>query len=75
MKSPEEKAQALELFLVAEKAFEPLSHPDKRREWSERRAHARSATPPPPPPGPSPRPPRTPLAPVTPLFPARPWPR
>ncbi|WP_434385803.1 DnaJ domain-containing protein [Melittangium boletus] len=40
MKSPEEKAQALELFLVAKKAFEALSPPDKRREWSERMLRA-----------------------------------
>jgi DnaJ domain/Tetratricopeptide repeat len=51
MKSPEEKAQALELFLSAKKAFEVLSQPDKRREWSERMARAK---------------PRTPSAPVTP---------
>ncbi|ATB30287.1 tetratricopeptide repeat protein [Melittangium boletus] len=36
MKSPQEKAQALEVFLGAKKAFEVLSQPDKRREWSER---------------------------------------
>ncbi|WNG53868.1 DnaJ domain-containing protein [Archangium gephyra] len=51
MKSPEEKAQALELFLGAKKAFEVLSQPDKRREWSERMARTK---------------PRTPAAPVTP---------
>lgn len=37
-RSPEEKAQALEVFLVAKKAFETLSQPDKRREWSEKMA-------------------------------------
>lgn len=51
MKSQEEKAQALELFLGAKKAFEVLSQPDKRREWGERMARAK---------------PRTPSAPVTP---------
>jgi hypothetical protein len=51
MKSPEEKALALELFLGAKKAFEVLSQPDKRREWSERMARTK---------------PRTPTAPVTP---------
>jgi tetratricopeptide (TPR) repeat protein len=45
MKSPEEKAQALELFLGAKKAFEVLSQPDKRREWSERMARTRPRTP------------------------------
>ncbi|MFY0563032.1 DnaJ domain-containing protein [Archangium lansingense] len=44
-KSQEEKAQALELFLSAKKAFEVLSQPDKRREWSERMARARPRTP------------------------------
>ncbi|MBM7112107.1 DnaJ domain-containing protein [Archangium primigenium] len=50
MKSPEEKAQALEMFLVAKKAFEALSPPDKRREWSERMLRAApgpARTPPP----------------------------
>lgn len=37
-RTPEEKAQALEVFLAAKKAFEVLSQPDKRREWSERLA-------------------------------------
>ncbi|HZI04678.1 MAG TPA: tetratricopeptide repeat protein [Archangium sp.] len=50
-KPPEEKALALELFLSAKKAFEVLSQPDRRREWSERMARAK---------------PRTPTAPVTP---------
>ncbi len=50
MKSEEEKAQALETFLLAKKAFEVLSLPDKRREWSERLV----------------MPPRTPPAPVQP---------
>ncbi|HYO65025.1 MAG TPA: DnaJ domain-containing protein [Archangium sp.] len=45
MKSPEEKAQALELFLGAKKAFEVLSQPDKRREWSERMARTKPRTP------------------------------
>ena len=44
-KSPEEKAQALELFLSAKKAFEVLSQPDKRREWGERMARAKPRTP------------------------------
>lgn len=44
-KSQEEKAQALELFLSAKKAFEVLSQPDKRREWSERMARAKPRTP------------------------------
>jgi tetratricopeptide (TPR) repeat protein len=80
MKSPEEKAQALELFLGAKKAFEVLSQPDKRREWAERLARARSVPPPIPrtpsgpvvpppiprtPPGPVAIP-RTPFGPVTP---------
>ncbi len=38
MKSAEQKAQALETFLLAKKAFEVLSQPDKRREWTERLA-------------------------------------
>jgi tetratricopeptide (TPR) repeat protein len=50
MKSEEEKAQALETFLLAKKAFEVLSQPDKRREWSERLAREAA--------------PRTPAAPV-----------
>ncbi|WP_375769837.1 DnaJ domain-containing protein [Archangium gephyra] len=45
MKSQEEKAQALELFLSAKKAFEVLSLPDKRREWGERMARAKPRTP------------------------------
>jgi tetratricopeptide (TPR) repeat protein len=57
MKSQEEKAQALELFLSAKKAFEVLSQPDKRREWSERMAATK--------PAPAPVP-RTPFAPVMP---------
>jgi len=40
LKSEEQKAQALETFLSAKKAFEVLSQPDKRREWSERLARA-----------------------------------
>lgn len=44
-KSPEEKAQAMELFLSAKKAFEVLSQPDKRREWSERMARTKPRTP------------------------------
>jgi hypothetical protein len=51
-KSEEEKAQALETFLSAKKAFEVLSQPDKRREWSEKLARTRPA------PGPAPVPPR-----------------
>ncbi|HYO57648.1 J domain-containing protein [Archangium sp.] len=57
MKSQEEKAQALELFLSAKKAFEVLSQPDKRREWSDRMARPKSA--------PTPAP-QTPSAPMTP---------
>ncbi|HLM42814.1 MAG TPA: DnaJ domain-containing protein, partial [Myxococcaceae bacterium] len=38
LKSEEQKAEALEVFLLAKKAFEVLSQPDKRREWSERLA-------------------------------------
>ncbi|MGZ3461463.1 MAG: J domain-containing protein [Archangium sp.] len=56
-KSPEEKAQALELFLAAKKAFEVLSQPDKRREWSERMGRTT-----PPPEAPVPPRPRTPPA-------------
>lgn len=52
MKSPEAKAQALETFLLAKKAFEVLTPPDKRREWSDRMA-ARASTPVPPRPGPA----------------------
>jgi tetratricopeptide (TPR) repeat protein len=63
-KSPEEKAQALEVFLGAKKAFELLSQPDKRREWSERlRPPAPARTPPPvsaPPVAPRPGPAQTP---------------
>ncbi|WP_257462232.1 J domain-containing protein [Archangium lipolyticum] len=55
MKSEAEKAQALETFLSAKKAFEVLSHPDKRREWSEKLARAKAA-PPAPVPVSSPRP-------------------
>ena len=51
-KSPEEKAQSLEVFLGAKRAFEVLSQPDKRREWSERLR--------PPAPAPTPGPARTP---------------
>lgn len=84
MKSPEEKAQALELFLSAKKAFEVLSQPDKRREWSERMVQAKPApeapsTPAPPRAGPAltpvigvpvaPAPPRPPTTPITPLQP------
>jgi tetratricopeptide (TPR) repeat protein len=61
MKSEEEKAQALETFLLAKKAFELLSQPDKRREWSERLTRETPRTPIPPV-----TPPRTPLAPVMP---------
>ncbi|HEX8826240.1 MAG TPA: DnaJ domain-containing protein [Archangium sp.] len=43
MKSEEQKAQALEIFLLAKKAFEVLSQPDKRREWSERLVRPTSA--------------------------------
>ena len=48
-RTPPEKAQALEVFLAAKKAFEQLSPPDKRREWSERmlRPAAPARTPPP----------------------------
>lgn len=42
-KSEEQKAEALEIFLLAKKAFEVLSQPDKRREWSERLARTRPA--------------------------------
>lgn len=62
MKSQEEKAQALELFLGAKKAFEVLSQPDKRREWSERMARTKPRTPP----VPVPPPPETPSPPVAP---------
>ncbi|QRN96787.1 DnaJ domain-containing protein [Archangium violaceum] len=55
-KSEAEKAQALETFLSAKKAFEVLSHPDKRREWSEKLARTRAA----------PGRPQTPAAPVVP---------
>ncbi|QRK11703.1 DnaJ domain-containing protein [Archangium violaceum] len=65
MKSPEEKAQALEIFLSAKKAFEVLSQPDKRREWSERMAHAKPAPE---------APPRTPTTPITPITPIQPIP-
>src|SRR6218665_404631 len=48
MKSPQEKAQALEVFLGAKKAFEVLSQPDKRREWGERMLRPAPARTPPP---------------------------
>ncbi|WNG43218.1 DnaJ domain-containing protein [Archangium minus] len=82
MKSPEEKAQALELFLSAKKAFEVLSLPDKRREWGERMSQAKPAPeapsiPAPPRPGPALTPvigvpvasvpPRTPTTPIQPI--------
>jgi tetratricopeptide (TPR) repeat protein len=54
-KSEEERAQALEVFLGAKKAFETLSQPDKRREWSERLVRLKPApAPAPPPPAPAP---------------------
>jgi len=78
MKSEEQKAQALETFLLAKKAFEVLSQSDKRREWTERLAQ-QVPTPPVAPPPVAPRapvPPRagpaltpalgTPIAPVPP---------
>lgn len=55
-KSEEVKAQAMETFLLAKKAYEALSQPDKRREWSERLARptpAPTAAPVPPRPGPA----------------------
>lgn len=56
-----EKARALETFLAAKKAFETLSQPDKRREWSEKLARTRPA----PTPAPvAPAVPRTPSAPM-----------
>ena len=44
-RSPEERAQALELFLAAKKAFEALSAPDKRREWAAKMAEGRTLPP------------------------------
>ena len=45
-KSEEVKAQALETFLLAKKAYEVLSQPDKRREWSERLTRPKHTVPP-----------------------------
>jgi tetratricopeptide (TPR) repeat protein len=53
-KSEEARAQALETFLLAKKAYEVLSQPDKRREWSERLARTKPAPTPVPPPRPGP---------------------
>jgi curved DNA-binding protein CbpA len=61
MKSEEQKAQALETFLLAKKAFEVLSQPDKRREWTERLAQ-QVPTPPVAPPPAAPRAPVPPRA-------------
>jgi Tfp pilus assembly protein PilF/DnaJ-domain-containing protein 1 len=61
MKSEEQKAQALETFLLAKKAFEVLSQPDKRREWTERLAQ-QAPTPPVAPPPVAPRAPVPPRA-------------
>jgi curved DNA-binding protein CbpA len=57
LKSEEQKAEALEVFLLAKKAFEVLSQPDKRREWSERLARTRPAPTPEPVPPQPPQPP------------------
>jgi tetratricopeptide (TPR) repeat protein len=53
-KSEEVRAQALETFLLAKKAYEVLSQPDKRREWSERLARTKPASTPVPSPRPGP---------------------
>jgi tetratricopeptide (TPR) repeat protein len=74
-KSEEVKAQALETFLLAKKAYEVLSQPDKRREWSERLARPKpTVTPAPIPPRPGPA--LTPASRAVPVYvpPARPSP-